>query len=504
MLRNPSHNARPDARDAAGWSVGLGLAAFLLYAALAPVVPGKGDSSEFVLALAIAGVPHPTGYPLYVLIGHLWVGALHGWGMDWARAANLWSALGGAVAVGLVHALGVRVARSEPRLSPGARARVALVPALLIALNPLFLTEASQAEVNSWHFAIVVGVLLAGLAAHRRIAAAAPLPRGTLLAGSAAWGLACGVGLAHHLTSIFFTGPLSLLLLLGLIRSRRLTALVPVAFLGGAMVALSSYGFLFWRARHPAAYQWPLLEPTAASVLDHARGGVFKVFLGGFHPLPEQSAMLARTIYPFLAVGLPALAWAVWRVQTDRAFLLALLAAALLQLMFVLHYGVQDPAVYFFPALMAGMIGLGVAIAPVAARLPHPAAAAPVALGIVLAGAIWVGAAARESAQLVDIERLVHARWRAIPFERGVVLWNNDFFCFLKGYQILDGESPGRYVENPAMLTWAPPRRAFEKRFGFDPLSGLELREDADLVLIAPNIARLGGMPVVDFDRFTP
>ena len=49
-----------------------------VYAWLAPPVAGDKDSSEFILVLARLGTPHPTGYPIYTLLGHLFeIGRAH-------------------------------------------------------------------------------------------------------------------------------------------------------------------------------------------------------------------------------------------------------------------------------------------------------------------------------------------------------------------------------------------------------------------------------------------
>jgi hypothetical protein len=68
------------------------LAALALYLTYLPPVSGEGDSSEFTLVLALDGVAHPTGYPLYTLLGHGFVQILHALGVGWAPAAGAWSA----------------------------------------------------------------------------------------------------------------------------------------------------------------------------------------------------------------------------------------------------------------------------------------------------------------------------------------------------------------------------------------------------------------------------
>ena len=86
----PSRSPSP----AAGWSWLVGAIVFAGYAVLTPSVAGDKDSSEFILVLARLGTPHPTGYPLYTLFGHVFVNAVHALGVGWDRAGNLWSAFG--------------------------------------------------------------------------------------------------------------------------------------------------------------------------------------------------------------------------------------------------------------------------------------------------------------------------------------------------------------------------------------------------------------------------
>jgi hypothetical protein len=72
------------------------LAVFGLYwLTLAPGVVG-GDAGEHQLAVPLLGIPHTTGYPLYVLTGKLLTVLLPVGSMAWRM--NLFSAVGGALA----------------------------------------------------------------------------------------------------------------------------------------------------------------------------------------------------------------------------------------------------------------------------------------------------------------------------------------------------------------------------------------------------------------------
>ncbi len=76
-MKNPSCDACDGLRAASSpagdcaVATGAGLAAFFLFMlTLGPTITGE-DSGEFVTAAVSLGIPHPPGYPLYCLLGHV-------------------------------------------------------------------------------------------------------------------------------------------------------------------------------------------------------------------------------------------------------------------------------------------------------------------------------------------------------------------------------------------------------------------------------------------------
>src|SRR5437899_1936066 len=69
--RLPAESKRLSKYAPAALDVGVFVCAAALYVrTLAPsVLPG--DYAEFQMCAAVLGVPHPTGYPLYILLGKL-------------------------------------------------------------------------------------------------------------------------------------------------------------------------------------------------------------------------------------------------------------------------------------------------------------------------------------------------------------------------------------------------------------------------------------------------
>ena len=505
---SPPSEGRPG--SPARLALAFGIAAFVLDLMLVPRAPGIGDAAEFTLALALGGAPHPTGYPLYVLAGFPFVHLLHALGLDWVRAAGAWSALGAAAAAGLFAGL---VAQLTEHLDPARRFSLwlaRLAPVLVLALHPVWLRAATEPEVYSWWFAWIAGAAWFCFAAVVALEPGAlKPPRPTRIA--ALWGVICGAGLAHHALSMIFAIPLTLALFAAL-RQRavwRSTLLIAAGI--GAVIPLASWGFLVWRAFHPASYQWPL-EPSLGAVWAHIRGAAYAGYLGGFAPRPAERALLAGTLLPIVIPGLVLSAFAALREARPalRAARLALVLSASLLLAFTLNYGVPDPAMYCVPVLMVALLWMSSVPPLLTSRLPRTIIAMA-AIAAIVSTAVWgLSATLSHRAQLVRIDTRIRAAWNAIPFERGVVLWKDDHCARLVLFQLLERSHSERVVANPTRLTWRTERLAFERRTGFDALAGLDLHTKADLALIPPNVRRLSPLPVVEFkdvlgvERSTP
>src|SRR4051812_30752293 len=118
----------------------VGLAAFALYAYTAApgIVTFFDDTLEFQTVAPTFGIAHPTGYPLYTILGGIWthlfpVGT-------WAGRLNLLSSLCAGITVGLVAAIAARLTtkrNGEPNPWAGVAA------AICYALGPIWWSQAT-------------------------------------------------------------------------------------------------------------------------------------------------------------------------------------------------------------------------------------------------------------------------------------------------------------------------------------------------------------------------
>jgi tetratricopeptide (TPR) repeat protein len=126
-------------RNSSGdWAIAVAIALilFALYSLGACRSIYVGDSGELVAAVHVLGIPHPSGYPLYVLLGKLWtllvpVGPV-------AFRMSLFSAACAAAACAVLFLVARRLGCARP---------AALLTALLLAFSPSFWGEANVQRV---------------------------------------------------------------------------------------------------------------------------------------------------------------------------------------------------------------------------------------------------------------------------------------------------------------------------------------------------------------------
>ena len=215
-------------------AIGVFGCAIVLY--LQTMLPGisVGDWAEAQFVPAQLGVPHPTGYPLFVLLGKAFslipVGSI-------AFRADLLSATAAAAAAGAAVLIACRL---------GVRLALAIAAGLTLAVTGELWLEATYPEMNSLHLLLVAAVI------HRAVVWRQERHDRDLLIGA---GLA-GLSLSNHLLAITAV-PIVILFVLVDARSRlraRPVILVQAAAL--FLAGLSLYLFIPLRALAGPAIQY--------------------------------------------------------------------------------------------------------------------------------------------------------------------------------------------------------------------------------------------------------
>lgn len=190
-------------------------ASFLILIALVPVylltmskAVGQADTFEFQVVAPQLGIAHPTGYPLYLLLGKLFTllpVSTVAWRMNFA------SAVYALITIILIYQLSrflvSRQSSSRPIYNPSlsqspiAQSPIsfpALIAAVVLGLSPTFWSQAIIAEVYTLHALLVALALTLMVALLRSSVEPVQQKRLSLLLA-----FVCGLALTNHLTSVF-------------------------------------------------------------------------------------------------------------------------------------------------------------------------------------------------------------------------------------------------------------------------------------------------------------
>ena len=213
------------------------LSAFLLYLrTLAPDV-FVSDFAEFQYQPAVLGLPHPNGFPFYMLLGWVWHFFPLG---EMAWRMNLLSAIGGSLASGLVAHFVQRISKQEA---------VGFLAGVLLALTPTFWTYSLIAERYTLNITLIIGAVWLAWEAG---ATPCDYRLRRLIASSA---LMLGIGLATHPSDVLLV-PFWLTLLLWRTRTRLHWSHLSRLFFPLAL-PMVLYLYVPWRWAHFS--RWTLL-----------------------------------------------------------------------------------------------------------------------------------------------------------------------------------------------------------------------------------------------------
>ena len=279
-------------RDVRGLAA-LFLGALVLYAASTPRTVMLEDDGLFVTTASFAGVAHPPGYPLYVVLG--WLASLVPFGSVAWRVHTL-SGLMGACTCACIAWLVLRRTGNRP---------AAYLAGAALAVSEHFWSQAIIADVYTTNTAAVFLTLaLVQEAAARRST--------RLWVGAAA---VYGCGLANHYPLLMLASPVFLAYGIGARNEcwRRLPALLPVAAFPAAVL----YGWMVWRSHQPVPVNF--LGPISSwseflIFLDRSIYGHIdtNVNAGLTDKLQYAGHFVTQALWQFGSVGSLVALWGAW------------------------------------------------------------------------------------------------------------------------------------------------------------------------------------------------
>lgn len=335
---------------------------------------GGDDGGDLATAVALDGVPHPTGYPLYLASGKLFAFL----DSDPARALTLATALWGALAAGVLSLAVYRFNRQllwQPvpvatgtRLLEIACLSGGLLAGLSLAFAPLVWSQALIIEIYSLNLLLLASMLLALAWWREKTDSAGRL---YVLA------LAAGLALGHHRTAIFSLLAIAICMYLAgragketdrpLFNRKRLGAAAVVLALAALLPSLT----ILMRGGHNPGSNWSDLSwNNPASFWQYLSGSDYRNLLFAA-PLSQSLGRVAASAGMLfqqfglmgLALGWSGLAVAGLSMPQYRPLAWLVSLGLLGHLVFAAVYAADNSQVYLIPffAFWAVASGFGLA-----------------------------------------------------------------------------------------------------------------------------------------------
>ncbi|MFP6680446.1 MAG: DUF2723 domain-containing protein [Dehalococcoidia bacterium] len=350
---------------------GVGVITFLFFClTLAPGLTWSNsaqDGGDLLTAAFTWGIPHPTGYPTY-LIGLRAFSFAIPFG-DPALHGNLFSAFTASVSVGLLFMVTVKILRKLD-MSDSINDRFVLISAgissLSVTASRMFWSQSTVTEVYALNAMFVSAIALAvlGLRDRQQVSSERPESKGAGWFYTLATGLLSGLAIGNHLTIAALIVPMVIWGLLGN-RIRKLAIRNFLSVAAGGLLGLSIYAYaplastqspvINWG--HPDSFQgfWWMISGTVY------QGYTFDVWGEElFHRVVTSTDhLLAQFGFIGVLLGLVGFTRA-WR--QIRSLLTTQLISASLILAYAVTYRTADSFLYLIPIFMLFSIWISAGI----------------------------------------------------------------------------------------------------------------------------------------------
>lgn len=346
-------------------AVGVGIISFVMYCiTLAPSVTFI-DSGELAAVASTLGIAHPTGYPLFTLLG--WVFSQLPIGGEEIIRLNLMAALFCAIGVALFYLLlqfvldtiAGNLKHADKVLVPRARVVAGVGGSLLLAFSETYWSTALSIEVYSLHLLFLPAVTLVFIRACLGERDGEPVSIRTWFL----FAFLLGLSFTNHMTTILLAPGFLYLYFVsqkfsGASLRRLLIMFIPF------ILGLSMYLYLLVRASQSPLLNWGDTE-TLEKFLWHWTGKQYRVWIfSSTEAAGRQLKYFLETLpAEFAYVGIPlALAGIVSLTRLHRTLGVTILLLFAGCVAYSINYDIHDIDSYFLLAYMCMAIWIGIGL----------------------------------------------------------------------------------------------------------------------------------------------
>lgn len=303
------------------------------------------DSGELAAVATTLGIAHPTGYPLYTILAHIWTYLPIS--SSPVYELNLFSGF-------LTAFSGVILFFTSRELLGEKNTFLAFIISLIYGLGNVVWGQALSVEVYPLHLLLVNLILLFSVKFYRSN------KNSHFFLAILFFSLSFG----NHLTTILFL-PSMILLIFRARKKRVLNSLKDwiVLFLI-ALSGLASYLFLYFNSMQNPTFNWGDVARGFDKFLYHVQGKQYQIWMFSDGDAMKQNILTFFKMFPlemnFLLIFIPFGFFYLYKKSTFLFYYLLLTLVSVV--IYASGYVIHDIAVYFAPALLIfeifGIIGL--------------------------------------------------------------------------------------------------------------------------------------------------
>jgi len=298
---------------------------------------GGADGGDLITAAAINGVPHPTGYPLYMLLAKLFQWLPIG---NLAFRTNLLSTFCTILAALFVYQT-VFYFKNDKKYGSVS----AIIAALMFGLSPLVWSQAVITEVYGLQSLLTIGILYQTIRMGNK-------PYEDILRG-----LLFGLALGNHITGIFLL-PLLLLDKEDFHISPRFNLLTRFF---GLLVGAAVYLILPLRAMNQPSINW--FNPvTFTSFYQLVTGQIYQSYFSAGYALDRARSWAGFLIENFSIPGVAIGIYTILNSENNKRFNCLVAWIFLIYGFFALFYASYDSYVYLTQTILAFSLWIGLSI----------------------------------------------------------------------------------------------------------------------------------------------
>ncbi len=308
------------------------------------------DSGELASVASSLGIAHPTGYPLFTLVGHLWSGLL-----PWSPVYNL--NLMAAVATA-ISACFIFFASYELVSNLSLKKKVGqLVTDLDDLLLSLFVSLGYSFALTTWKQATSVEVYslqLVIISLYLYLVIKAYFTKEDSARLLIAAGFTLGLGFANHLTS-FMLIPAGLIVLFAKTNKRDRWKLLGFV-VGATLVGILLYLYLPVRSSQSPEFNWGAVHRSFDKFWYHVTGAQYQVWMFSDGNAWKENFKLFFSLIPsqLTWIGVLFLVYGLYvSFKQSRTMFYVLISTLLLCVFYSLNYSIHDIDSYFVTAYVA-------------------------------------------------------------------------------------------------------------------------------------------------------